>query len=261
MTPKHQIMTKSEITAAYTLPHKRTHYREFEIDLTDLLRRRRGFDSPWECHISCAFETLRWIEGLAWRWCRRHKAQHPIKQLESEETGVVPSAHYRCVEFGSDWATARFGPPGMFDVVLLAAASSEVEAWRRRYRLRAHERHAIVAPTTAGMRRPYLWDGYSDSRAAGKILDELLAFTGDLQFSPNKYHPRARRVYPGGVRLNLATWPATQWQVHAHYSYANDPGSSWYVLVAQQQGTEAFHYFVERALQQLRNMCEPKENR
>ncbi|HUU98205.1 MAG TPA: hypothetical protein VM487_20935 [Phycisphaerae bacterium] len=257
MSTQPPILTADQITAAYTIRHRTARYREFGIDLTDLVRHRHSHYSPVECHLACAFEALRWMDHLARRWYKCGHATHPVEHLLSRDRGIVSSPYYHNIEFGAEWATGRYSLPGFCDIILLDRAEGEVSRWRSRYRIRAHEHHVIQGPASASMRCDYRRDGFGDSLRVRELLDSLLAFTGDFEFSPNECHPRARRVYADGVRLYLR--PGGMWQVHAHYSYPGDPGSSWYVLVAEQQPREPFHWFVERAFEQLCRMCGTRE--
>jgi hypothetical protein len=249
---EYPIMKQGDITNAYTLPHKTARYQDFTIDLTDLLR-HRGPYSPFNCHISCAFETLRWMSFLAERWHKRKKTIHPICLLLDHVRGVNPSPYYHTIQFFDGWSDLRNGLPGIFDILLLEDEPGEVDAWRARYRLRAYERCVIPAPATASMRHTYRWDGFADSCDTRRTLEKLLSFSGDFVFSPNGYHPNARWAYQ--TTLYLERFPKPRWQIIANYTYPRDSGSSWYVLVAEQQSREAFHYFIDRALLQLRNMC------
>jgi hypothetical protein len=248
MSEKIPVLTKKEIATAYTLRHKAARYREFKLDLTDLLR-HRSHGCPFHCHISCAFEAFRWMHGLADRWHKPANRIHPIRLAMDHERGTIGS--YGELAFTSDWDRDRFGMPGLFDLLLLAEESGQVEAWRKLHKLRAYQTHTIPAPATASMRNGY-WDGFCDSIQTLRTLNTLLTFSGKFTFSPNEYHPKARHAY--SVRLHLATYPEPVWQVHAHYSYPKDT-SSWFVLAAEQKPTEPFHWFIERALKQLQTMC------
>ena len=255
MTAQVPMLTQDEIDAKYTMRHRTAKYTCFRMDLTALLR-HRCYYTPFGCHVGCAFEALRWMYGLGGG--RDGREVHPILQIFSHDSGTVPWSGAK-IELGTGWRThPRAGLPGMFDMIVLQEERGAIEKWRQQHRLQAHTAHTVSVPSMAVMRETLEFRGsrggwFGGSMDAQRTIDRLVGYTGQLSFSPNDCHPDARSLYR--VVLHLRTWPQPSWEVLGGYDFPNDSGSTWTIRVCAQHPKEAFPWFVERALDQVRRMC------